>query len=230
MTEPENCDKWQNTLTTIERWSTGKCNSILSRNISKPADWPMTKTECTLLDPNFKERFLKGHQVGFNLNLLRSIKEYPALSSKVPIDTPLAYFTLNLKDLKVAIGVDEAGLAFVNTLNIPDPPKHCRQSDRSKTFNVIRTFLKKGRVFSAKRFVRIGIYKPHNLMISRLFFHRCKMFQMSYNSPDFTVGIIIIQFIFHLTQIFCPETWQPRWLPVFVCPAPTGPQPVHLWQ
>ncbi len=74
------------------------------------------------LDPNFKERFLKGHQVGFNLNLLRSIKEYPALSSKVPIDTPLAYFTLNLKDLKVAIGVDEAGLMFVNTLNIPDPP------------------------------------------------------------------------------------------------------------
>lgn len=74
------------------------------------------------LDPNFKERFLKGRQVGFNLNLLRSIKEYPALSSKVPIDTPLAYFTLHLKDLKVAIGVDEAGLAFVNTLNIPDPP------------------------------------------------------------------------------------------------------------
>nr|WP_319392488.1 hypothetical protein [uncultured Desulfobacter sp.] len=74
------------------------------------------------LDPSFKERFLKGHQVGFNLNLLRSIKEYPALSSKVAVDTPLAYFTLHLKDLKVAVGVDEQGLAFVNNLKIPEPP------------------------------------------------------------------------------------------------------------
>ena len=74
------------------------------------------------LDPNFKERFFKGHQVGFNLNLLRAIKEYPALSSKVDTDTPLAYFTLHLKDLKVAVGVDEQGLAFVNNLKIPDPP------------------------------------------------------------------------------------------------------------
>lgn len=74
------------------------------------------------LDPNFKERFIKGRQVGFNLDLLRSIKEYPALSSKVAVDMPLAYFTLHLKDLKVTIGVDEAGLAFVNTLKIPDPP------------------------------------------------------------------------------------------------------------
>jgi len=74
------------------------------------------------LDPNFKERFLKGKQVGFNLNLLRAIKEYPALSSKVATDTPLAYFTLHLKDLKVALGVDEAGLSFVNNLKIPDPP------------------------------------------------------------------------------------------------------------
>nr|WP_319490623.1 hypothetical protein [uncultured Desulfobacter sp.] len=74
------------------------------------------------LDPNFKERFLKGRQVGFNLDLLRSIKEYPALCSKVAVDIPLAYFTLHLKDLKVALGVDEAGLAFVNTLKIPDLP------------------------------------------------------------------------------------------------------------
>jgi hypothetical protein len=29
---------------------------------------------------------------------------------------------LHLKDLKVALGVDEAGLSFVNNLKIPDPP------------------------------------------------------------------------------------------------------------
>jgi len=74
------------------------------------------------LDPNFKEKFLKGQQVGFNLNLLRSIKEYPALSPKVAFNTTLIYFTLHLKDLKVAIGVDEEGLAFMNELKIPDPP------------------------------------------------------------------------------------------------------------
>lgn len=74
------------------------------------------------LDPNFKERFLKRHQVGFNLNLLRSIEEYPTLSRKVDIGTPLVYFTLHLKDVKVAIGVDEEGLAFMNRLNVPNIP------------------------------------------------------------------------------------------------------------
>ena len=74
------------------------------------------------LDPNIKEKFLKRQQVGFNLNLLRSIKQYPALSTKVAVNTTLVYFTLHLKDLKVAIGVDEEGLAFVNKLKIPDPP------------------------------------------------------------------------------------------------------------
>lgn len=74
------------------------------------------------LDPNFKEKFLKGHQVGFNLNLLRSIREYPTLSPKVAINTTLVYFTLHLKDLKMAIGADEEGLAFVNKLKVPDPP------------------------------------------------------------------------------------------------------------
>ena len=74
------------------------------------------------LDPNFKERFLKGHQVGFNLNLLRSIEQYPALSQKVAINTPLVYFTLQLKDLKVAIGVDEEGLEFMNKLKVPSTP------------------------------------------------------------------------------------------------------------
>ncbi|MCG8685193.1 MAG: hypothetical protein MI892_09980 [Desulfobacterales bacterium] len=74
------------------------------------------------LDPNFKERFLKGQQVGFNLNLLRSIEQYPALSKKVAINAPLVYFTLHLKDLKMAIGVDEKGLEFINKLNIPSTP------------------------------------------------------------------------------------------------------------
>ncbi len=74
------------------------------------------------VDPNFKERFLKGHQVGFNLNLLRSIGQYPALSKKVFINTPLVYFTLHLKDLKVAIGVDEEGLEFMNKLEVPSTP------------------------------------------------------------------------------------------------------------
>lgn len=74
------------------------------------------------LDPNFKERFLKRRQVGFNLNLLRSIEEYPALSKKVEIGTPLVYFTLHLKDMKVAIGVDEEGLSFMNRLKVPDIP------------------------------------------------------------------------------------------------------------
>ncbi len=74
------------------------------------------------LAPNFKERFLKGRQVGFNLNLLRQIDHYPALSPKVSVGIPLVYFTLHLKDLKVAIGVDEEGLSFVNKLQIPDPP------------------------------------------------------------------------------------------------------------
>ena len=73
-------------------------------------------------NPNFKERFLNGHQVGFNLNLLRAIDQYPALSSKVSVSIPLVYFTLHLKDLKVAIGVDEEGLSFVNKLQVPDPP------------------------------------------------------------------------------------------------------------
>lgn len=74
------------------------------------------------LEPNFKEKFLKGRQVGFNLNLLRSIEQYPALSKKVAVKTPLVYFTLHLKDMKVAIGVDEAGLEFMNGLNVPDTP------------------------------------------------------------------------------------------------------------
>ncbi len=74
------------------------------------------------LDPNFKERFFKGHQVGFNLNLLRSIEQYPALSKKVFINIPLVYFTLHLKDLKVAIGVDEEGLEFMNKLKVPSTP------------------------------------------------------------------------------------------------------------
>ena len=74
------------------------------------------------LDPNFKERFLNRQQVGFNLNLLRSIEEYPALSKKVNIKAPLVYFTLQLKDMKVAIGVDEEGLAFMNRLKVPDTP------------------------------------------------------------------------------------------------------------
>lgn len=74
------------------------------------------------LDPNFKERFLKGHQVGFNLNLLRAIEQYPALSPKVAHTTPLVYFTLHLKDIKIAIGVDEQGLSFINSLTVPDPP------------------------------------------------------------------------------------------------------------
>ncbi len=74
------------------------------------------------LDPNFNERFLKGHQVGFNLNFLRSIEQYPALSQKVTINTPLVYFTLHIKDLKVAIGVDEEGLEFMSKLKIPSIP------------------------------------------------------------------------------------------------------------
>jgi len=74
------------------------------------------------LDQNFKEKFLKGHQVGFNLNLLRSIEQYPALSQKVVTNTPLVYFTLHLKDLKVAIGVDEEGLEFISKLKIPNTP------------------------------------------------------------------------------------------------------------
>ena len=74
------------------------------------------------LDPNFKEKFLKGHQVGFNLNLLRLIEQYPALSQKVAINKTLVYFTLHLKDLKVAIGVDETGMEFMNQLKVPDPP------------------------------------------------------------------------------------------------------------
>lgn len=80
------------------------------------------KQNALWLDPNFKERFLKGQQAGFNLNLLRSIEQYPDLSPKVAVNTTLVYFTLRLKDLKVAIGVDEEGLAFVNKLKIPDPP------------------------------------------------------------------------------------------------------------
>lgn len=74
------------------------------------------------VDPSFKEKFLTGHQVGFNLNLLRSIEQYPALSQRVAVNTPLVYFTLQLKDLKVAIGVDEQGLGLINNLKIPDPP------------------------------------------------------------------------------------------------------------
>lgn len=74
------------------------------------------------LDPNFKERYLRRRQVGFNLNLLRSIEHYPALSQKVAVSPGLVYFTLHLKDLKMAIGVDEEGLAFMNELKVPDPP------------------------------------------------------------------------------------------------------------
>ena len=74
------------------------------------------------LHPNFKERFLKGHQVGFNLNLLRLIEQYPALSPKVAVRTPLVYFTLHLKDLKMAIGVNEKAFEWLNLLEIPDPP------------------------------------------------------------------------------------------------------------
>ena len=74
------------------------------------------------LDPNFKERFLKGYQAGFNLNLLRSVEQYSALSKRVAVNTPLVYFTLCLKDLKVAIGVDQEGLAFINRLEVPETP------------------------------------------------------------------------------------------------------------
>ncbi|MBT3806009.1 MAG: hypothetical protein HOG03_15610 [Desulfobacula sp.] len=74
------------------------------------------------VDPSFKERFLKGHQIGFNLNLLRSIEQYPALSQKVVTNTQLVYFTLHLKDLKVAIGVDEEGLEFMSKLKVPSTP------------------------------------------------------------------------------------------------------------
>ena len=74
------------------------------------------------VDPNFSEKFLKGQQVGFNLNLLRSIEQYPALSQKVTTDTPLVYFTLHLKDLKVAVGVDEKGLELISKLEIPEIP------------------------------------------------------------------------------------------------------------
>lgn len=74
------------------------------------------------VDPSFKEKVITGRQVGFNLNLLRSIDQYPALSRKVTLTTPLVYFTLNLKDMKVAIGVDEAGLAFINALTVPETP------------------------------------------------------------------------------------------------------------
>ncbi len=74
------------------------------------------------IDPNFKEKFFKGHQTGFNLNLLRSIEQYPALSQKVTINIPLVYFTLHLKDLKMAMGVDEEGVEFISKLKIPDIP------------------------------------------------------------------------------------------------------------
>ena len=74
------------------------------------------------LDPNFKEKYLKRHQVGFNLNLLRSIEQYPGLSQMVNINIPLVYFSLHLKDMKVAIGVDEEGLAFMNKLKVPNIP------------------------------------------------------------------------------------------------------------
>ena len=79
-------------------------------------------TNALWLDPNVKERFLRGHQVGFNLNLLRSVEEYPALSRKVNTRGTLVFFTLHLKDLKMAVGVDEAGLDFINQLKVPDPP------------------------------------------------------------------------------------------------------------
>ncbi len=74
------------------------------------------------LDPNFKERFFKGHQSGFNLNFLRSIEQYPTLSQKVTINIPLVCFTRHLKDLKVAIESDEEGLEFMSKLKIPDIP------------------------------------------------------------------------------------------------------------
>ncbi|MCG8619754.1 MAG: hypothetical protein MI802_26320 [Desulfobacterales bacterium] len=74
------------------------------------------------VDPNFKEKFFMGQQVGFNLDLLRSIEQYPALSRKVAVRTPLVYFTLQLKDMKVAVGVDEEGLAFMNGLEVPETP------------------------------------------------------------------------------------------------------------
>lgn len=74
------------------------------------------------VDPNFKEKFLKGHQTGFNLELLRLIEEYPALDHKVQSNTPLVYFTLHLKDLKVAIGVDEKGLELISMFKIPEIP------------------------------------------------------------------------------------------------------------
>ncbi|HCY88476.1 MAG TPA: hypothetical protein DHV36_25295 [Desulfobacteraceae bacterium] len=74
------------------------------------------------VDPNFKEKFFMGQQVGFNLDLLRSIEQYPALSQKVAAKAPLVFFTLHLKDMKVAVGVDEDGLAFVNGLAVPETP------------------------------------------------------------------------------------------------------------
>jgi len=74
------------------------------------------------VDPNFKEKYLQRKQVGFDLNLLRSVEQYPALSSKVAASETLVYFTLHLKDLKVAIGVDEGGLSFINELTVPDIP------------------------------------------------------------------------------------------------------------
>ena len=74
------------------------------------------------MDPNFKEKFLKGQQVGFNLNLLKSIEQYPALCQKVTSNTRLVYFTLHLKELNVAIGVDEKGLDLISMLKIPDIP------------------------------------------------------------------------------------------------------------
>ena len=74
------------------------------------------------VDPNFKEKFFAGRQVGFNLDLLRSIEQYPALSRKVATKTPLVYFSLHLKDMKVAVGVDEEGLAFMNGLAVPETP------------------------------------------------------------------------------------------------------------
>ena len=84
------------------------------------------------LDPNFKERFLKRQQVGFNLNLLRLIEEYPALSKKVEIGTPLVYFTLHLKDMKVAIGVDEEGVSVYEQIKSPRYSEHLREFNDSK--------------------------------------------------------------------------------------------------
>jgi len=75
------------------------------------------------LNPNFKEKFLTGQQVGFNLDLLRLIEEYPALSQKVGSLTALVYFTLHLKDFKVAIGVDKDGVSFINALKVPETPR-----------------------------------------------------------------------------------------------------------